>query len=64
MATKEEVAKTRQYTVGYLPNRGKPNPSSQLTISGKWLKELGFETGTHFTLIRQAGQLIIQLAEE
>ena len=62
--TKEEVVKTRQYTVGYLPNRGKPNPSLQLTISGKWLKELGVEVGSHFTLTRQVGQLIIRLAEE
>nr|WP_202608538.1 SymE family type I addiction module toxin [Proteus sp. G2674] len=28
-----------------MPNRGKPNPSPQLIISGKWLKELGFEVG-------------------
>ncbi|MTC54021.1 type I addiction module toxin, SymE family [Providencia alcalifaciens] len=49
--------------MGYLPNRGKPNPRPQLTISGKWLKELGFEVGSHFTLTRQTGQLIIQLAE-
>ncbi|WP_369310050.1 SymE family type I addiction module toxin [Providencia rettgeri] len=33
--------------MGYLPNRGKPNPSPQLTISGKWLKEFGFEVGSH-----------------
>ncbi|WP_374448462.1 SymE family type I addiction module toxin [Providencia sp.] len=58
------MARTRQYTVGYLPNRGKPNPSPQLNISGKWLNELGFDVGTHYTLTRQAGQLIIQLAEE
>lgn len=63
-AAKEEVVKTRRYSVGYLPNNGKPNPSPQLTISGKWLKELGFEVGTHYTLTRQAGQLIIQLAKE
>ncbi|USR65133.1 type I toxin-antitoxin system SymE family toxin [Providencia stuartii] len=50
--------------MGYLPNNGKPNPSPQLTISGKWLKEIGFEVGTHYTLTRQAGQLIIRLAEE
>ncbi|WP_405471041.1 SymE family type I addiction module toxin [Morganella morganii] len=49
--------------MGYLPNRGKPNPSPQLIISGKWLKELGFEVGSHFTLTLQAGQLIIRLAE-
>ncbi|EOV8090190.1 SymE family type I addiction module toxin [Providencia huaxiensis] len=60
---KEEVVKTRQYTVGYAPNRGKPNPSPQLTLSGKWLNELGFEVGSHYTLTRQAGQLIIRLAE-
>ncbi|EPQ5230154.1 TPA: type I toxin-antitoxin system SymE family toxin [Providencia rettgeri] len=60
---KEEVVKTRQYTVGYAPNRGKSNPSPQLTLSGKWLKEMGFEVGSHYTLTRQAGQLIIQLAE-
>ncbi|WP_419210654.1 SymE family type I addiction module toxin [Providencia manganoxydans] len=39
---KEETAKSRRYSVGYLPNNGKPNPSPQLTISGKWLNELGF----------------------
>ncbi|MGG4665492.1 SymE family type I addiction module toxin [Providencia vermicola] len=60
---KKEMVKNRRYSVGYLPNNGKPNPSPQLTISGKWLKELGFEVGTYYTLTRQAGQLIIQLAE-
>ncbi|EMT6385320.1 SymE family type I addiction module toxin [Providencia rettgeri] len=49
--------------MGYAPNRGKPNPSPQLIISGKWLNELGFTVGSHFTLTRQAGQLTIQLAE-
>ncbi|AIN63359.1 TPA: SymE family type I addiction module toxin [Providencia stuartii] len=61
--TKEEVVKTRQYTVGYAPNRGKSNPSPQLIISGKWLNAIGFTVGNHFTLTRQAEQLIIQLAE-
>ncbi|HCR4019240.1 TPA: SymE family type I addiction module toxin [Morganella morganii] len=50
--------------MGYLPNRGKPNPSPQLTISGKWLKEFGFEVGSHYPLTCQAGQLVIRLAEE
>ncbi|MGM0939038.1 MAG: SymE family type I addiction module toxin [Pseudomonadota bacterium] len=36
------MVKTRQYTVGYLPYRGKHNPSPQLTITGKWLNKLGF----------------------
>ncbi|AXH62567.1 MULTISPECIES: SymE family type I addiction module toxin [Providencia] len=49
--------------MGYAPNRGKPNPSPQLTLSGKWLNELGFTVGSHFTLTRQAGQLIIRWAE-
>ncbi|MCT8250973.1 type I toxin-antitoxin system SymE family toxin [Proteus faecis] len=49
--------------MGYLPNRGKPNPSPQLTFSGNWLSKLGFTAGSQFTLTRQAGQLIIQLAE-
>ncbi|MGY0376098.1 type I toxin-antitoxin system SymE family toxin [Providencia sp. PROV170] len=34
-----------------------------MIISGKWLNGLGFTVGSHFTLTRQAGQLIIQLAE-
>ncbi|ATG17917.1 type I addiction module toxin, SymE family [Providencia alcalifaciens] len=41
-----------------------PKPQPQLTISGKWLKEIRFEVGSHFTLTRQAGQLIIRLTEE
>ncbi|AVL74189.1 MULTISPECIES: SymE family type I addiction module toxin [Providencia] len=49
--------------MGYLPNRQRPNPSPQLIISGKCLNELGFTVGSHFTLTRQAGQLIIRLAE-
>nr|WP_245211147.1 SymE family type I addiction module toxin [Providencia rettgeri] len=59
-----QLKKTWSYTVGYAPNRGKPNPNPQLIISGKWLKEIGFEVGSHFTPTRQAGQLIIRLAEE
>ncbi|MEX9216869.1 SymE family type I addiction module toxin [Providencia rettgeri] len=50
--------------MGYSSNRGKLNSSLQLTISGQWLKELGFEVKSHHTLTRQAGQLIIRLAEE
>ncbi|EOE0524811.1 SymE family type I addiction module toxin [Providencia stuartii] len=60
---KEEVVKTRQYTVGYASNRGKPNPSPQLTLSGKWLNDLGFTVDSNVTLTRQVGQLIIRLAE-
>ncbi|ENY6785622.1 SymE family type I addiction module toxin [Providencia rettgeri] len=65
MSLKRDKAELKpdRYTVGYAPNRGKPNPSPQLIISGKWLNELGFTVGSHFTLTRQAGQLTIQLAE-
>ncbi|HGN9120863.1 hypothetical protein [Proteus mirabilis] len=31
-------------------------------MSGNWLNELGFEVGCHYTLTRQAGQMIIRLA--
>nr|WP_272531149.1 MULTISPECIES: SymE family type I addiction module toxin [unclassified Providencia] len=47
--------------MGYAPNRG--NSSPQLTLSGKWLKEMGFEVGSHYPLTRQTGQLIIQQVE-
>ncbi|WGL99516.1 SymE family type I addiction module toxin [Arsenophonus sp. aPb] len=57
------AAKSRRYTVGYLPNKRKPNPSPQMIISGKWLSELGFHIGSHFTINRQAGELVIQLVE-
>lgn len=59
----EAAAKSRRYTVGYLPNRRKPNPSPQMIISSKWLSELGFNIGNHFTTNRQAGELVIQLVE-
>ncbi|WGL98589.1 MULTISPECIES: SymE family type I addiction module toxin [Arsenophonus] len=62
-SAKDKAAKSRHYTVGYSPNRGKPNPSPQMVISGNWLNKLGFTVGNHYTLTRQAGQLIIRLAE-
>ncbi|WP_272516535.1 SymE family type I addiction module toxin, partial [Providencia sp. PROV220] len=58
-----QAVKSRQYTVGYTPYRGKPNPSPQLIFSGKWLSELGFTVGSNVTLSCQAGQLIIRLSE-
>ncbi|MEY0665116.1 SymE family type I addiction module toxin [Providencia rettgeri] len=50
--------------MGYLPNNGKPNPSPQLILGGKWLNEYGFTVSSNVTLTRQAGQLIIRLSEE
>ncbi|EKS1728648.1 SymE family type I addiction module toxin [Escherichia coli] len=49
--------------MGYTPNRGKTAPNPQLTFSGKWLSELGFTVGSNVMHTRQAGQLIIRLAE-
>ncbi|WP_413739687.1 SymE family type I addiction module toxin [Sodalis sp. RH14] len=35
----------RYYTAGYAPNGGSRQTSPQLKISGRWLDELGFNTG-------------------
>lgn len=29
----------RYYTVGYVPQRGKPNPPSAINLKGRWLEE-------------------------
>lgn len=48
--TKEKGVKTRKYTEGYVPNQSKPPPGPQLTLSDKWLNELGFTVGSHYPL--------------
>jgi len=50
----------RRYTVGYRPNGGRPNPSPQLTIKGKWLEQLGFTTGQPVSITAENGCLIIR----
>lgn len=46
----EKIAKTqRRYTVGYVPNRGDTSTPS-LNLSGKWLKQAGFDTGCGVTV--------------
>lgn len=35
----------RFYTVGYVPQGTKPNPSPQLTIKSRWLGQIGFYAG-------------------
>lgn len=35
----------RHYTVSYTPNGMKGNPPPQLTVKGRWLEDLGFNTG-------------------
>ncbi|MBC8949420.1 SymE family type I addiction module toxin [Xenorhabdus sp. TS4] len=63
VTTKAQATQPRHYTVGYRPNRGKPNPYPQLTIKGRWLAALGFTTGAPITITSEAGQLIIRLVE-
>ena len=50
----------RRYTVGYRPNGGRPNPSPQLTIKGKWLEQLGFSTGQPVSITAEDGCLVIR----
>ncbi|TPG63340.1 SymE family type I addiction module toxin [Ewingella americana] len=49
-----------RYTVGYRPNGGRPNPSPQLTIKGKWLEQLGFTTGQPVSITAENGCLVIR----
>ncbi|WP_145576854.1 SymE family type I addiction module toxin [Yersinia alsatica] len=41
-------------------NGGRPNPSPQLTIKGKWLEELGFSTGQPVSITAEDGCLVIR----
>jgi len=50
----------RRYTVGYRPNGGRPNPSPQLTIKGKWLEQFGFTTGQPVSITADNGCLVIR----
>lgn len=58
--TKVNEPQARYYTVGYTPNRGKPNPRPQLIIKGRWLEQLGFTTGQPVTVTTEQGKLVIE----
>lgn len=58
--TNANEPQARYYTVGYVPNRGQPNPSPQLTIKGKWLEALGFTTGLPVIVTAERGRLVIE----
>ncbi|MFL3317322.1 SymE family type I addiction module toxin [Klebsiella michiganensis] len=46
----EAPAKTqRRYTVGYVPNHGDTSTPA-LNLGGKWLREVGFDTGVGVTV--------------
>ncbi|MBK5144384.1 type I addiction module toxin, SymE family [Budviciaceae bacterium BWR-B9] len=48
----------RRYTVGYIPNRGDTS-TPLLNLSGKWLKEAGFDTGTGVTVKITEGCIVL-----
>ncbi|MBK5073449.1 type I toxin-antitoxin system SymE family toxin [Budviciaceae bacterium CWB-B4] len=54
----------RRYTLGYVPNGGKTQPSPQLKISGKWLEELGFMPRQSVTIKVDKNKLIIELENQ
>ena len=55
---------TRRYTVGYIRDRRKFEPSPAITLKGHWMADFGFSTGQKVEVIPAAGQLIIRLAKE
>ncbi|WP_140921531.1 SymE family type I addiction module toxin [Limnobaculum xujianqingii] len=59
--TKAKQPQPRHYTVGYVPNGGKAQPSPQLKISGKWLEALGFSTGQPVTVTTTQGRMVIEV---
>ncbi|TSJ59706.1 type I addiction module toxin, SymE family [Atlantibacter subterranea] len=58
----ERTAKTqRRYTVGYLPNHGDTSTPT-ITLSGKWLREAGFDTGRGIS-VHIAGDCIVLIPD-
>ncbi len=53
-ATKPE----RTFIVGYRP-KCLDTSTPSITLSGKWLREAGFETGNHYTLKMMPGCLVL-----
>ncbi|CNE86357.1 SymE family type I addiction module toxin [Yersinia frederiksenii] len=52
----------RRYTVGYIRDSRKFQPSPVITLKGHWMAALGFETGQKIEVITRPGQMIIRLA--
>ncbi|MDE8988232.1 SymE family type I addiction module toxin [Klebsiella pneumoniae] len=61
LSSEKPVKTQRRYTVGYLPGRGDASTPS-LHLSGKWLKDAGFETGTGVT-VKIAGDCIVLIPD-
>jgi len=53
---------TRRYTVGYIRDQRKFEPSPSITLKGRWMAALGFSTGQKIEVITGPGELIIRLA--
>ncbi|PNS12795.1 type I addiction module toxin, SymE family [Mixta theicola] len=50
--------------MGYIRDQRKFEPSPSITLKGRWMAALGFETGQKIEVITGPGQLIIRLAGE
>ncbi|MEI7187465.1 SymE family type I addiction module toxin [Dickeya dianthicola] len=50
----------RHYTVGYVPNGSRGNPPPPLTLKGRWLEDLGFNTGQPVIVTVERGRLMIE----
>ncbi|WP_421550425.1 SymE family type I addiction module toxin [Kluyvera intermedia] len=61
-ASQEIVKNQRRYTVGYVPNRGDTSTPA-LNLSGKWLREAGFDTGIGVT-VKIAGDCIVLIPDK
>ncbi|SQI34222.1 Putative endoribonuclease symE [Leminorella richardii] len=55
------VKTQRRYTVGYLPSQGNTETPS-LHLSGKWLRDIGFNIGTGVT-VKIAGDCIVLIPD-
>lgn len=54
---------TRTYTVGYIRDSKKFQPSPSITLNGFWLAEAGFDTGTSVEVRVLPGCLILTAKE-
>ncbi|EAM3013659.1 type I addiction module toxin, SymE family [Salmonella enterica subsp. enterica serovar Stanley] len=58
----EKPAKNqRRYTVSYVPSQNGPSTPA-INLSGKWLKDAGFDTGTGVT-VKIAGDCIVLIPD-
>ncbi|WP_194761325.1 SymE family type I addiction module toxin [Pantoea ananatis] len=52
--------KQRFYTVGYVPKFGDTSTPA-LNLCGKWLREVGFETGTRVKAEISEGRIVLEV---